>query len=68
MVTKGTILVGVVAAALLLLAGVYFWGPSTPPEGQAPLLTLSSSNFREFEATFDAATDAPRLVLLLSPT
>lgn len=55
-------------AALLLFVGVYFWGPSKTPPTQKPLLTLSIANFSEFEAAFDEATDAPRLVLLLSPT
>jgi hypothetical protein len=54
--------------ALLLLVGVYFWGPSRTPPTQKPLLTLTTANFNEFEAAFDEAADAPRLVLLLSPT
>ena len=55
-------------AALLLFAGVYLWGPSKTPPTQKSLLTLSTANFSEFEATFDELADAPRLVLLLSPT
>lgn len=55
-------------AALLFFAGVYLWGPSKAPPTQKPLLTLSTANFNEFEAAFDDATDANRLVLLLSPT
>jgi hypothetical protein len=55
-------------AALLLFAGFYFWGPSKTPSTQKQLLTLSTANFSEFEATFDEAADAPRVVLLLSPT
>ncbi len=55
-------------AALLLFAGLYLWGPSKTPPTQKPLLTLSTANFSEFEATFDEAADAPRMVLLLSPT
>jgi hypothetical protein len=55
-------------AALLLFAGLYLWGPSKTPPTQKPLLTLSTANFSEFEATFDEPADAPRMVLLLSPT
>ncbi len=58
----------VALAALLCFAGVYLWGPSKTPPTQKPLSMLSTANFREFEAAFDEATDAPRLVLLLSPT
>ncbi len=65
---KRRILFVAVLAALLLAACFYFWGPSTAPEGQPPLTALSAANFNEFEAAFDAAADAPRLVLLLSPT
>jgi len=57
-----------VIAALVLLAGVYLWGPSSVPPGQPPLLALSSSNFADFEQAFDANTNEARLVLLLSPT
>lgn len=55
-------------AALLLYAGVHLWGPSNAPPGQKPLLTLTAANLNEFEAAFGESTDAPRLLLLLSPT
>lgn len=57
-----------VLGALLLFAGAYFWGPSKTPPTQKPFLTLSTANFSEFEAAFDEAADAPRMLLLLSPT
>ena len=57
-----------VAAVLVLLAGVYLWGPGSAPHGQDPVVTLSEGNLGEFEKAFDAETDVPRLVLLLSPT
>ena len=57
-----------VAATLLLLAIVYLWGPPKVPSGQESLLTLSRANFSDFEEAFDADSNAPRLVLLLSPT
>lgn len=66
MIKKLTIL-GVVAV-VVLLGAIYLWGPGTVPAGQQALMTLSSANVSEFEGGFDANTDTPRLVLLLSPT
>ena len=66
---KRKLLIGVGAAAVLvLLAAVYLRGPGSAPRGQIPLVTLSEGNLGEFEKAFDAETDVPRLVLLLSPT
>jgi hypothetical protein len=61
---------GIVAAVAvaLLVAGVYFWGPSSVPTGQEPLTVLSPENLSEFTAAFDENSDVPRMVLLLSPT
>jgi hypothetical protein len=61
-------IVWAVAAVLVLLGIFYLWGPSSAPPGQEPLLTLTSTNFTDFQKAFDADVDAPRLVLLLSPT
>jgi hypothetical protein len=62
-------LIGVGATAVLvLLAVAYLWGPASAPPGQDPVVALSEGNLAEFEKAFDAATDVPRLVLLLSPT
>ncbi len=57
-----------VAAVLVLLVAAYLWGPGSTPRGQESVLTLSLTNFGEFEKAFDAETAVPRLVLLLSPT
>ncbi len=57
-----------VAAVLVLLVAAYLWGPGSKPRGQESVLTLSLTNFGEFEKAFDAETAVPRLVLLLSPT
>ena len=64
---KKLIILGVVAAVVLLTA-IYLWGPGTVPPGQQPLATLSSANPNAFETAFDEDIDTPRLVLLLSPT
>jgi len=66
-VKRGALLLAALVA-LLFFAGVYFWGPSKTPPTQRPLLALATSNFNDFEAAFDEATDGQRLVLLLSPT
>jgi hypothetical protein len=57
-----------VALVVLVLAMAHLWGPSTAPAGQPPLLTLTSENFTEFSAAFDAGADVPRMLVLLSPT
>jgi len=57
-----------VLAVLVLLAAVYPWGPGSTPRGQDPVVTLSEGNLGEFEKAFDADTDDPRILLLLSPT
>jgi hypothetical protein len=66
--TKKKVIVLALTAIVLLLAAIYLWGPSSVPRGQEPLVTLSNINFSDFENAFDRDSDAPRLVLLLSPT
>ena len=62
-------LIGVAVAAVpVLLAGAYLWNPGSPPRGQEPVVILSEGNPGEFAKAFDAESDLPRLVLLLSPT
>ena len=61
------IIIVTLSAALVLLAW-YLWGPTSVPPGQEPLTVLSEQNFAQFQNAFDSAGDAPRLVLLLSPT
>jgi len=65
---KGKAIIAGVLAVLLLVAWAYLWGPSSVPQGQPPLLTLTARNFSEFEATFGADSSVPRILLLLSPT
>jgi hypothetical protein len=66
--TKQRVIVLALVSIVLLLAAMYRWGPSSVPRGQEPLVALSSTNFSDFENAFDRASEAPRLVLLLSPT
>jgi len=65
-VRKRFIVVGIVA--ILLLGAAYLWVGSATPQGQDSLATLTPSNITEFENSFDKSVEAPRLVLLLSPT
>jgi len=64
---KRAVIVAVIAF-VLLGAALYLWSPSSVPRGQEQLVTLSDTNFNEFENAFDADPSIPRLVLLLSPT
>jgi hypothetical protein len=57
-----------VIAMLILMAVLFMRGPGTVPAGQQPLLALSTTNLREFERAFEASENAPRLLLLVSPT
>jgi hypothetical protein len=52
----------------LLALGWYFYGGSTVPAGQPPLVALTSANFDQLRAAFNAASGEVRIVLLLSPT
>lgn len=65
---KKLVILGVVLAAVLLVAIYLVQGPGTVPAGQLPLTTLTSANSDPFETAFDADANWPRLVLLLSPT
>jgi hypothetical protein len=66
--TKKRAIALAVIAIVLLLAASYLWGPSPVPPGQEPLVALSNANLSDFGNAFDRGSDAPRLVLLLSPT
>jgi hypothetical protein len=65
---KRKLAIGVAVCVLLLLAISYLWGPSSVPQGQEPLVTLSGSSIDDFQKAFDAQTDGSRMILLLSPT
>jgi hypothetical protein len=62
----------IIALGLVALAALFAWSSlreaGTTPPGQKPLIILSSSDLSQFQGAFDADADAPRLVLLLSPT
>jgi hypothetical protein len=58
------ILLALVAAGLLW----YFAAGGKTPDGQSPLVRLTSSNFHELRDAFNAAAGAPRVIAMLSPT
>jgi len=60
----------VVAIALVIVAGLlyYFYGGSSVPAGQRPLVRLAAGNFGELRDAFNAASGSVRVIAMLSPT
>jgi hypothetical protein len=54
--------------AVLLALAWHYYGGTNVPTGQPPLVALTSTNFEQLRAAFNAATGEVRVVLLLSPT
>jgi hypothetical protein len=56
--------------ALVILFGVvyYFYGGSSAPKGQPPLVSLREENFSSLKDTFNQSADYVRIVVMLSPT
>lgn len=54
----------VAASALAILA----CGPGREPVGQAPMVEITAASLETLRQQFNAASDRPRVVLLLSPT
>jgi hypothetical protein len=52
----------------LLALGRHFYRGETVPAGQPPLVSLTSTNFDQLRAAFNAASGEVSIVLLLSPT
>jgi len=65
---KSKYIIGMLLAALLLTALVYFYGGSQAPSGQRPLRSLTAQNGADVKNEFNAAKDNVRVLLLLSPT
>ena len=61
-----------VAGTIALLVGggflYYRYAPRHMPPGQPPLTHLSAGTLDDLRAAFNASSDRPRLLLLLSPT
>jgi hypothetical protein len=58
----------VLVFAGLLILGRHFYGGEAVPTGQPRLVPLTSTNFDQLRAAFNAASGEVRIVLLLSPT
>jgi len=54
--------------AVMLLVLYYFYGGSTVPSGQQPLVRLNASNLVSLKDAFNGSADSLRLLVLVSPT
>jgi hypothetical protein len=63
---KGIIVGSITAIALLVF--FYFYGGSTVPNGQQPLVRLNNSNIASLKDAFNASANSVRVVVLVSPT
>ena len=61
-------IVGLCMAAVALLVFYYFYGGSTVPEGQQPLVRVNSSNIAALKDSFNSSANSVRLLVLVSPT
>ena len=68
MATVKTSAIWLIAIALVVLVGGYFWYAGHAPADQPPLTSLSRENFGQLTGDFDRDSGDIRLVLLLSPT
>ncbi len=55
-------------AALLLAAGIYFYGGHTAPASQPALVELTPQTLSNIEGAFNDAKGDVRVLVLLSPT
>jgi hypothetical protein len=63
---KGIVVGSITVIALLVF--YYFYGGSTTPKGQQPLVGLNASNIASLKDAFNGSSSSVRLVVLLSPT
>jgi hypothetical protein len=61
-------IVAVLVIVGLLVLGWHLYSGSAVPAGQPPLVSLTSTNFEQLRASFNASAGQVRVVLLLSPT
>jgi hypothetical protein len=66
--TKFLSTLAVLIVTVLFALGYHFYGGASVPAGQPPLVSLTSTNFDQLRAAFNAASGEVRIVLLLSPT
>ena len=58
----------VVLAAVALGVAYFFYGGSSTPKGQPPLLSLSSGDLTPLKTAFNASPSSTRILVMLSPT
>ena len=58
----------VLAAAVVVLGGIYFTRTSHAPAGQPPLAEMNSAMLSALQAEFNRTSAELRVILLLSPT
>lgn len=61
-------LLGLLAVALVVLAGIYFTPGSHAPAGQPALADVNHQSLTELQTEFNNTVAGVRVVLLLSPT
>jgi hypothetical protein len=61
-------IIGVLGALVVAFALLYFYGGSTTPVSQPPLVRLTPENVSQVEAAFNTAKEDVRVLVLLSPT
>jgi hypothetical protein len=64
---RRAILSGTVIVVALLIF-FYFYGGSTVPNGQQPLVRLTSANIASLKDAFNGSANSVRLLVLVSPT
>ena len=61
-------IIGAVAALVVILALIYFYGGSQTPTTQPQLVRLTPENVAQVETEFNASREDVRLLVMLSPT
>jgi hypothetical protein len=64
---KGIIFAGSIVAIAFLIF-YHFYGGSTVPNGQQPLVRLNGANLSSLKDAFNGSADSVRVLVLLSPT
>jgi hypothetical protein len=58
----------VALAAVALGVAYFFYGGSSTPKGQPPLLSFSSGDLTPLKTAFNASASSTRILVMLSPT
>ncbi len=58
----------VALAAVALGVAYFFYGGSSTPKGQPPLLSFSAGDLTPLKTAFNASASSTRILVMLSPT